>query len=300
MDLNNKKALVILNASAGTGKAPANKQIIIDKLNDHGFETKVFQILSDSDLISDISLPSDYIPGLILCCGGDGTLNQTTNRFIKNDPEPVFAYLPFGNTDSFAGSLGIPEDLDQALDAALNGIPYSCDTGTVNGSYFNFVASFCAAPALNFATSQQMKKVFEYAKYVLRAIGELHMNIGNGFDMAIESGTGSFKGNYIFGAISNLSKIDGVNLFDESFSNNDGVMDLFLIKTPGSSSEAREVLNVLREGSLDHPLISTSRITEGSFTSPADIAWSLDGEFAGVYKESKLKVIRESLKIMTP
>ena len=291
---------MILNASAGVGKAPANKEIIIDKLNDHGFETKVFQIPSDTGLISDISLPSDYGPGLILCCGGDGTFNQATNKFVKFDPNPVFAYIPFGNTGSFAGSLDIPDDLEQALNTALNGIPYKCDTGMINGSYFNYTASFCAATALNFATSQQMKKVFEYSKYILRAIGELHMNIGNGFEMTIESDTGSFEGNYIFGAISNLSKTDGVNLFDESFSNNDGIMNLFLIKTPGSSSEAREVLNVLREGSLDHPLIITSRIAEGSFTSPSDIAWSLDGEFGGIHKEAGLKVMRESLVIMTP
>ena len=145
-----------------------------------------------------------------------------------------------------------------------------------------------------------MKRVFEYTKHILRTIGELNMNMGTGFDMKIESGKETFEGNYIFGAVSNLSAIDGVNLSNGPFSNNDGIMELLLIKTPGSRSEALEALNVLREGSLDHPLISSSVISNGTFISGSDIAWSFDGEFGGIHNNAKLEVIRESLSVMTP
>ena len=297
---NGKKALVILNASAGVGKALADKQIIVDYLASHDLETTVFQILPDTDPVSDADLPVDEDTGLVLCCGGDGTFNMTTNKIMKQAPHAVFAYIPFGHTNTFAASLGIPSDLDSALNTAINGNLYKCDTGKINESYFNLVASFGSSSVMHFVTSQQMKRVFEYTKHILRTIGELNMNMGTGFDMKIESGKETFEGNYIFGAVSNLSAIDGVNLSNGPFSNNDGIMELLLIKTPGSRSEALEALNVLREGSLDHPLISSSVISTGTFISGSDIAWSFDGEFGGIHNNAKLEVIRESLSVMTP
>lgn len=300
MEPDAKKALIIINASAGIGKAPADKQIIVDRFASQGYETRVFNIYSDADLISDMIIPVDDAPDIVISCGGDGTFNRTANTILKQSPQTVLAYIPFGNTDSFAGSLDIPADLDSALNTVFNGKLYKCDTGKLNDSCFNYVASFGSASVMHYVTSQQMKRVFEYAKHILRAIGELNMNMGSGFDMKIGSDKGTIEGNFIFGAVSNLSAIDGINLSNDSFSNNDGIMELLMIKTPESRDEALEALNVLREGSLDHPLILTSVISNGTFTSGSDIAWSLDGEFGGIHKEAKLEVIRESLNVMTP
>ena len=295
-----KKALIIINSSAGIGKAPADEQIIVDRFASQGYETRVFHIYSDADLISDMKIPVDDAPDIVISCGGDGTFNRTTNTILKQSPQTVLAYVPFGNTDSFARSLGIPAGRDSALNTVFNGKLYKCDTGRLNDSYFNFVASFAPASVMQYVTCQQMKGVFEYAKHILRAIGELNMNMGNGFDISIGSDKGTVEGSFIFGAVSNLSAIDGINLSNDSFGNNDGIMELLMIKTPESRDEALEALNVIREGSLDHPLISTSLISNGSFVSGTDIAWSLDGEFGGIHKEAKLEVIRESLKVMTP
>ena len=64
---------------------------------------------------------------------------------------------------------------------------------------------------------------------------------------------GSFEDDFIFGAVSNLSVIDGAALKNESFKNNDGVMEMLLLRKPGSRTQAKEALNVFRDGRADHP-----------------------------------------------
>lgn len=68
------------------------------------------------------------------------------------------------------------------------------------------------------------------------------MNIVESFHMAIETDAGAFEGEYVFGAVSNLSVIDGTNLHNDSFKNNDGVMEMMLVRKPDTRSQAKEVL----------------------------------------------------------
>ncbi len=68
------------------------------------------------------------------------------------------------------------------------------------------------------------------------------MNIVESIHMAIETDAGAFEGEYVFGAVSNLSVIDGTNLHNDSFKNNDGVMEMMLVRKPDTRSQAKEVL----------------------------------------------------------
>ena len=49
---------------------------------------------------------ADY--DLVLCSGGDGTLNETITGLMDLPSPPPLGYLPRGSTNDFAASLGIP------------------------------------------------------------------------------------------------------------------------------------------------------------------------------------------------
>lgn len=298
MELNAKKALVIINISAGVGKAGAVEDAVVEALGSNGYEVSLSGIAPEEDTLRDAGLPDDS--GLVVCCGGDGTFNRIINRYSDFERTQKFAFIPCGLTNSFADSLGLSDFAEAAIDTVLNGKPYRCDTGKVNDRVFNYVASFASASSMIYVTSEQMKNVFEYSKYILRAIGELNMNIGESFHMAIETDAGAFEGDYLYGAVSNLSVIDGTNLHNESFKNNDGIMEMMLVRKPESRSQAKEVLDLLREGTTDHPLIQIVRVRKASFISDSDIAWSFDGEFGGVQKTAGLEVLKEALEVLIP
>jgi diacylglycerol kinase family enzyme len=287
-----KTALVVINPAAGLGKAEEYSDAVVSKLSTHGFGSSVIRLDPQNGLIPDKPLSDHKDAELILCCGGDGSLFHIVNECIACESSAAVGLLPFGNANSFANAMGISEDFDSALDTALDGKPYRYDTGKINDRYFNSVASFVSASSMSYVTCQQMENVTEYSKHILRAVGELNMRIGSAFHMTIESENGKIEGNFLYGAVSNISATDTKT--------NDGIMELFLLKAPETHEETLDILNVLRNGSFEHPAIITSRITGGSFSADTDISLSLDGEFGGIHRDLQLNVLKEKMTVMTP
>lgn len=62
----------------------------------------------------------------VIAAGGDGTINSVING-IADFPEVELAVLPLGTANDWCASLGIPDNLDEALDLALQGEPRAID-----------------------------------------------------------------------------------------------------------------------------------------------------------------------------
>ena len=56
---------------------------------------------------------------MVIVGGGDGSLSSNVDYFVGTDT--VFAFLPLGTANSFARTLGMPLDLDGAIDVIANG-----------------------------------------------------------------------------------------------------------------------------------------------------------------------------------
>ena len=110
MELNAKKALVIINGTAGTGKACAVEDAVVEALYSNGYEVSLSKIGSGETAVDDAGSTDDS--GIVVCCGGDGTFNRVVNRYTDFESAPAFAYIPCGLTNSFAKSLGLPEDAE--------------------------------------------------------------------------------------------------------------------------------------------------------------------------------------------
>ena len=73
----------------------------------------------------------------VICCGGDGTLNETISGLlmIPADHRPVLGYIPAGSTNDFASTVGIPLDVRNAAKMVVEGKPFFCDAGKFNENY---------------------------------------------------------------------------------------------------------------------------------------------------------------------
>ena len=125
-----KKVLLLINGSAGPGDIGIDTYAIIEKFARAGWEPTVFPILPSSgmgaeDLIEEYAAQSE----LVVCAGGDGTLNHAITALMKLEHPPRLGYLPAGSTNDFAKGVNIPTNLDDACDAILNGRPFSYDIG---------------------------------------------------------------------------------------------------------------------------------------------------------------------------
>jgi YegS/Rv2252/BmrU family lipid kinase len=81
---------------------------------------------------------------MVIIGGGDGSLSSVVDFFIGT--KVVFAFLPLGTANSFTRTIGMPLDLDGAIEVIVTGEPRKIDVGCINGDYFLNAAAMGLAP----------------------------------------------------------------------------------------------------------------------------------------------------------
>jgi YegS/Rv2252/BmrU family lipid kinase len=105
---------------------------------------------------------------LIVVIGGDGTQTAAVGELAHSDS--VLAVVPAGTGNSFALSLGIHNDVDEAIETIVSGKEVCVDLGIVNGTYFANIASIgLIAEAAN-ATRSPLKRFFGVLAYGIAAL----------------------------------------------------------------------------------------------------------------------------------
>lgn len=297
-----KKALILINAAAGTGKAANQILDIVVKLAQHGYEPVVYPVIPKTPFISEkILAEHDGQVELVLCSGGDGTLHHVIQGVMAMRHKPTLGYLPTGSTNDFARTLRLPTDFSSALDVAVGGQPFTYDIGRLNGCYFNYVAAFGAFSAVSYATSQWLKNVFGRGAYILTSLAELPEHLRYSSHMTITTDKETIEGNYLFGAICNSLSVGGVKLSAaEEVRLNDGKLELVLIKTPQKLQQLRQIVTDLKRGVLNTPFITFRQINSARIVADEPTAWTVDGEFGGKSMVTDIKVIPKAITIAAP
>ncbi len=104
----------------------------------------------------------------VLVWGGDGTLNETAGGLL--DTGVPLGVIPGGSGNGFARGLGLPLDVEAAVDVALHGRPHDIDTGVVDGRTFLNLAGvgFDAAVAEVVNTHNVRRGLRPYLAAILR------------------------------------------------------------------------------------------------------------------------------------
>jgi YegS/Rv2252/BmrU family lipid kinase len=118
------------------------------------------------ELSSEVRAALDRAP-MVIIGGGDGTLSKAVDHFIGH--ETVFALLPLGTANSFARTLGIPLDLDGAVDVIASGRPRRIDLASINGDYFLNNAALGLAPMVAESVPNGLKRSLGRLGYLLWA-----------------------------------------------------------------------------------------------------------------------------------
>ena len=126
-----KKIKLLFNPISGaTGKSPTQLLDILRKLQDLDYVPEVFIIDEDSDL--DSALDNALEAGIqnFLVCGGDGTIESIAIKLVNTSAN--LGILPKGTQNNIALSLGIPDDLDAAIEIFHRGQTRTIDVGLAN------------------------------------------------------------------------------------------------------------------------------------------------------------------------
>lgn len=100
---------------------------------------------------------------MLIVGGGDGSLSSSVDFLVGHDC--VFALLPLGTANSFARTLGIPLDLDGAIDVIANGRRCPIDLGMIDNDYFANSAAMGLSPLVAETVPHWLKAWFGKAGY---------------------------------------------------------------------------------------------------------------------------------------
>ena len=133
-----KRLLFIYNPHAGKELLKPKLADVIDIFVKAGYEVVAYPTQAYRDAYKKIKKYDSSEYDLIVCSGGDGTLDEVVTGMMKRDRdkrEPI-GYIPTGTTNDFASSLHIPRGLLEAADNAVNGEVFACDAGRFNDDIF--------------------------------------------------------------------------------------------------------------------------------------------------------------------
>ncbi|PXA97939.1 diacylglycerol kinase [Nostoc sp. 3335mG] len=162
-----REAVLVVNAHSRKGEA-----LFADaegKLKQAGITLLAAHPVEDPDRMEDTVRDAVRSGApMVIVGGGDGSLASTVDALVGTDC--VFGVLPLGTANSFARTLGLPLELDGAIDAIANGVRRRVDLGMIDHDYFVNGASLGLSPIIGDTIPAGLKRWLGRAGYLLWAV----------------------------------------------------------------------------------------------------------------------------------
>ena len=250
-----KKLLFILNPCAGTRKAAKVLPEILSVFNRADYDVRVYVTGESGDAVGAVKRLAPGVD-LVVCCGGDGTFNETVNGLLQANYRIPVGYIPAGSTNDFATSLGLSSDPVEAARQIVEGTPQWYDAGSFGGRCFSYVASFGAFTKASYSTPQSAKNLLGHVAYVLEGMQELPQLRKHHLKLTLD-GEEVLEDDYIFGAICNSTSVGGVMTLDpKQVDLQDGKFEVLLVRMPKSLQEISECLLALQKQQYNNAMMT--------------------------------------------
>lgn len=294
-----KKMLFIVNPRAGKTKSHAPLYEAITIYCEAGYSVYLRQTKRRGDATA---LAEAYGPmvDVVVCHGGDGTLNETINGVMRIPPErrPRVSYLPGGSTNDFAASLNISSEPVVAAQSAMRGDVLPLDIGTFNDRNFVYVASFGAFTRTTYTVPQDIKNMFGHFAYLLMGVKDLETL--RPYRMKISTESEVFDGEYLLGAVCNSTSIAGtLTLPADKISFNDGRFELLLVPVPKTAAALQKLIHALLNQEYDSAEgLIFRHVTHVTAETEDSIPWTLDGEYAPGRPRSEIGIEQSAVQFL--
>lgn len=293
-----EKLLLIINPCAGKKKGKKLLSEIVEVFNRADFTVITYITAGSGDAETACLRYADEVDRIV-CCGGDGTFNETISGVLKCGRDIPIGYIPAGSTNDFATSLGLSTDILEAARDIAQGEAQKLDVGRFGDRHFSYVASFGAFTKTSYTTPQGMKNLLGHTAYVLSGIQELFQIHSQAVRFTLPDGR-VFEDKYIFGAISNSTSVGGVlTLAQDRVDMTDGKFELLLIRAPKDLRELGDCVRALQQKTYDCDMITLVNTPQVQVTAPEQMPWTLDGEQEPGHCEVTVTCLEHAIRVYT-
>ena len=291
-----KKMLFIMNPFAGQRKANRCLAEIITVFNRANYEVIIHMTAGSGDATR-IAREKAAEVDVIVCCGGDGTFNETVSGILASGVDVPVGYIPAGTTNDFASSLKLPTNPLAAAQNIAEGEPEAYDIGSFGGRYFTYVASFGAFTKSSYATPQSVKNALGHTAYVLSGISELTQIRKE--HVRLEMADRVVEDDFIFGAICNSTSVGGILTLDPKVVDmSDGKFEVMMVRAPKSLAEITECIQALQSQKYNCNMITFCSTDKITIISDPKMSWTLDGEHEPGHEEVVVENKHLAIRLM--
>ena len=291
----NKKMLFVYNPKAGKAMIRTKLADILDIFTAGGYEITIVPTRRHGDASSIVKNRSEGYD-VVVCSGGDGTLDEVVNGMLLSDHRTPLGYIPAGSTNDFAASLAIPTDMLKAAQIIVDGQDFACDVGSFNDTMFIYVAAFGLFSEISYSTDQQIKNALGHTAYILSG-GKSILN-AHAHKLKIIANGEEIEDVFIYGMISNSRQVGGFQgIMGPDVKLDDGEFEVTLIKDPKNPQELNTILVSLLERNFDNELMYSFRSDDIIIESDEPVSWALDGEDGGSHKTVRIRTLPKAIDI---
>lgn len=290
-----KKMLFLINPVSGKLVLNDSLMEVIEVFANGDYEINVRLTKNKDDMIETAKNADQY--DIVVCCGGDGTLNIVAGAVYEKGADTLIGYIPGGTTNDFANSRRIDTVAVGAAKQIVEGNIRDTDLGLLNGLPFVYVAAFGMFSDVSYMTSRELKQNLGHAAYLLEGLKSI--GTAKPYNARIIYDGGIIEGDFIYGMVSNSRRVGGFEMpIMQNVLYDDGEMEMLIVRHPKSAADIQKIINSLVTQTPDDSMVYMFKTTKAHIESIEDIPWSLDGEYGGSYADAVIEVKEAAVKMI--
>jgi YegS/Rv2252/BmrU family lipid kinase len=285
--------LLLVNPSAGGGRAAELLPRVEQALSERGLEHRTVRTESLEHGCGAAKAAAEE-GEVVVVMSGDGLIGQVGGAIAGTDG--ILGILPGGRGNDLARVLGIPTEVDEAVEVLATGQPRAIDVGEVNGRRFLGIASCGFDSDANRIANEArwVKGRLVYAYAALRAL--IAWKPAN-FVLHLDGERRELTGYSV--AAANSKAFGGGMFIAPDAELDDGLLDVVTIAQVSKLRYLRGLPKVFDGSHVDNDEVTVSRTAELSIEADRYFAVYADGDHLADLPAT-VRVIRGALRVIVP
>ena len=294
-----RKCAIVFNPESGRPKDKKDIVSLPSILTANDFETIMCPTSGPKDATKIVKNLSDDVD-LVICCGGDGTLNEGVTGNLMRDNKILMAHLPVGTVNDVGTMYGFTKNMMVNAQMLVNGTIKNIDVCLINDKPFVYVACIGSYVDVSYNTPRELKKKYGRLGYFFNAMNELKGEVKL-FDLEYEIDGIKKSGTYSFVFVTNTCRMGGFDNIYSDIKLDDDMFEVILISAKTKPELIKIVSTVFTSKVKNMPGVEYYKTN--NFKVKFDkmpTSWFIDGEeYTHHTKEFEFKINKE-IKMLLP
>jgi diacylglycerol kinase (ATP) len=238
---------------------------------------------------------------IIVAAGGDGTLNEVVNGIGENLGAASVGLIPLGTGNDFARTIGVPADVDAAIELIHRGRTRAVDLVRVTSDevrYFVNVSAGGFSGLVDEKMTPEMKKTWGPLAYLRGAAAALSELRAYQTTLAFDNAE-SLRIELYNVVVANGRYVAGGTLIAPDASVDDGLLDVVLIPKRSAAELALVGAQIALGAHLSNSAIIFRRASKLTVNSKPGMWFNVDGELVG-NEPARFEIVPRALNFIVP